>query len=99
MKDGIVKVAPGELIFVKIAYVNDSDKVIHFRAIAHAVEPRELQGLAIFNCMCLGETFRVQPGKAWFRVIRVGAAQDMPAGARFVATHILTSEAAVWWAK
>jgi len=97
VKDGIFKLAPGEMVFVKIAYVNDSDKVVQFRAIPHALEPKELQNLALFNCMCLGETYRVPPGKAWYRVIRVGAAEDMPAGARFIATHVLTSEGAVWW--
>ncbi len=99
VKDGIFKLAPGELIYVKIAYVNDTDREILFRAIPHVIEPNELQNLALYNCMCLGETYRVPPRQAWFRVIRVGAAQDMPAGSRFVATHILTSEAAVWWAK
>ncbi len=99
VKDGIFKLAPGELVFVKIAYVNDSDRVVQFRAIPHAMEPKEIQNLALFNCMCLGETYRVPPGKAWYRVIRVGAAQDMPPGTRFIATHILTSEAAVWWAQ
>lgn len=99
VKNGIFQLAPGELIFVKIAYVNDSDKVVQFRAIPHAIQPNEAQNLALYNCMCLGETYRVPPGKAWYRVIRVGAAEDMPPGTRFIATHILTSEAAVWWAK
>ncbi len=99
VKDGIFQLAPGELIFVKIAYVNDSDKVVQFRAIPHAIQPKEVQNLALYNCMCLGETYRVPPGKAWYRVIRVGAAEDMPPGTRFIATHILTSEGAVWWAK
>ncbi len=99
VKDGIFKLAPGELVFVKIAYVNDSDKVVQFRAVPHSIQPKEVQNLALYNCLCLGETYRIRPGKAWYRVIRVGAAKDMPPGTRFIATHILTSEGAVWWAK
>lgn len=92
IKDGIFWLAPGEVIFVKIAYVNDSDQTVRFRAIPHHIEPQNLQIVAIFQCMCLGETYTIPPHSGWYRILRVGAAFDMPAGSRFVATHILTSE-------
>ncbi len=91
IKNGIIKLAPGEMVFVKIAYVNDSDRTVRFRAIPHHIEPQNLQVVAIFQCMCLGETYTVQPHSGWYRILRVGAAFDLPAGSRFVATHLLTS--------
>ncbi|MEE9143743.1 MAG: hypothetical protein V3U06_03105 [Candidatus Binatia bacterium] len=92
VKDGVFRLEPGTFVYAKIAYVNDTNAEIRFRAIPHFVDPGELQGLALLNCMCLGETFRVPPGRGWFRVIRVGAARDVPPGSRFKATHILTSD-------
>ncbi len=91
VKDGIFKLAPGEIEFVKIAYVNDSDRAVRFRAIPHHIEPQNLQIVAIFQCMCLGETYTVPPHSSWYRILRVGASFDMPPGSRFVATHLLTS--------
>ncbi len=61
IKDGIFWLAPGEVIFVKIAYVNDSDQTVRFRAIPHHIEPQNLQIVAIFQCMCLGETYSFPP--------------------------------------
>ena len=92
INDGVINLAPGELVFVKIAYVNDTNRHVRFRAIPHHVEPQNLQVVAIYQCMCLGETYTVPPHSAWYRILRVGAAFDMPAGSRFIATHILTSE-------
>ncbi len=92
VKDGVFRLEPGTFVYAKIAYVNDTNAEIRFRAIPHFVDPGELQGLALLNCMCLGETYRVPPGRGWFRVIRVGAARDVPPGSRFKATHILTSD-------
>ena len=92
VKDGIFTLEPGTFVYAKIAFVNDTNVELRFRAIPHFVNPPELQGLALLNCMCLGETYRVPPGRAWFRVIRVGAARDVPPGSRFRSTHILTSD-------
>ena len=89
--NGILEVGPGEMRFVKIAYVNERDRPIRFRALPHAVEPPDLQVLTLMQCMCIGEPYSVAPGEAWYRIIRVGAAHDMPPGARLVVTHILTS--------
>lgn len=95
IEDGIVVIRPGELVLVKIAYVNDTDKPMKFRSLPHFIEPQNLQKLAVFNCFCLGETYTVPPHTGWFRIVRLGAAFDMPIGSRFVATHILTSNALV----
>ncbi len=92
INDGVINLAPGELVFVKIAYVNDSNRPVRFRAIPHHVEPQNLQVVVIFQCMCLGETYTVPPHSSWYRILRVGAAFDMPPGSRFVATHLLTSD-------
>lgn len=89
--NGILEMGLGELRFVKIAYVNEGDRPIRFRALPHAVEPPALQVLTLMQCMCIGEPYTVAAGEAWYRIIRVGAAQDMPPGARMVVTHILTS--------
>lgn len=92
VKDGVFSVEPGTFVNVKIAYVNDTKTEIRFRAIPHTADPYQLQRLTLLNCMCLGETYRVPPGKGWFRVIRVGAAKDVPSGSRIRATHLLTSD-------
>lgn len=91
ISDGIIRLAPGEIRFVKIAYVNEGGKPVRFRSIPHHIEPQNLQIISIFQCMCLGETYTVPPNSGWYRVIRVGATHDMPAGSQVVATHILTS--------
>lgn len=92
VQDGVFTLEPGTFVNVKIAYVNGANREVRFRAIPHAAEPYELQRLTLLNCMCLGEAYRVPPGKGWFRVIRVGAARDVPPGSRIKATHVLTSD-------
>lgn len=92
VKDGVFTIKPGTFVNVKIAYVNGTDTEVRFRAIPHAADPYELQRLTLLNCMCLGEAYRVPPGKGWFRIIRVGAAQDIPPGSRIRVTHVLTSD-------
>lgn len=92
VKDGVFTLQPGTFVIAKIAYVNDTKTEIRFRAIPHIADPYELQRLTLLNCMCLGETYRVPPGQGWFRVIRVGAAKDVPPGSRIKATHVLTSD-------
>lgn len=92
VKDGVFTIKPGTFVVAKIAYVNDTDKEVRFRAIPHAAVPYELQRLALLNCMCLGEAYRVPPGKGWFRIIRVGTARDVSPGSRIRVTHVLTSD-------
>lgn len=92
VQDGVFTVTPGTFINAKIAYVNDTDAEVRFRAIPHAADPYELQRFTLLNCMCLGETYRVPPGRGWFHIIRVGAAKDVAPGSRIKATHILTSD-------
>lgn len=86
IKEGIVFAPPGQLGLVELVYDNPTDEDITFMAIAPTIDPAGAHPFAYARCFCASVPFTAPAGGGWYRTIAVGAAPQVPPGAKVVVT-------------
>lgn len=86
IKEGIVFAEPGELVPVELVYENPTDQDITFMSIAPTIDPAVAHPFAYARCFCAAIPFTAPAGGGWYRTIAVGAAPQVPPGAKVVVT-------------
>jgi hypothetical protein len=50
---------------------NKSDRSLKFAASPHGFKPEENSLGLSFKCLCFGHLFTAEPGKLWYRIVRL----------------------------
>lgn len=69
IKDGMLRVAPGNKVVLHLVLENQSAKEAAFSVAPHHIAPPEASVGFDFQCLCNGRTYRVPPRQFWIRTL------------------------------
>lgn len=80
--DRTLFLAPGEEATVTLVYRNPSSQDVGFLVLPHQESPGSQAPNVWPTCMCMSFVYTAPAEGAWYRVIRLTASPDMPAGSK-----------------